>query len=84
MMPQRYQFAVAKTLPDGLRLKLNDRVTAGYLARLEAKPGPLGAYASTVVALKSALERAGVEFIEENGGGPGVRLRKHQRPKQTK
>jgi hypothetical protein len=25
---------------------------------------------------RSALEAAGVEFIEENGGGPGVRLRK--------
>jgi hypothetical protein len=23
-------------------------------------------------------ERAGVEFIDENGGGPGVRLRKRQ------
>jgi hypothetical protein len=28
----------------------------------------------------SALESAGVEFIDENGGGPGVRLRKrHQK-----
>jgi predicted transcriptional regulator len=27
---------------------------------------------------------AGVEFIEENGGGPGVRLRKRQRPKKQK
>jgi hypothetical protein len=25
--------------------------------------------------LQAALERAGVEFIEENAGGPGVRLR---------
>jgi hypothetical protein len=23
-----------------------------------------------------ALEKAGIEFIAENGGGPGVRLRK--------
>jgi hypothetical protein len=29
-----------------------------------------------------ALETAGVEFIEENGGGPGVRLRKRQ-PKKS-
>jgi ribosome-binding protein aMBF1 (putative translation factor) len=28
-----------------------------------------------------ALEAAGVEFIEENGGGPGVRLRKRQQKK---
>ena len=26
----------------------------------------------------AALEAAGVEFIDENGGGPGVRLRKRQ------
>ena len=30
----------------------------------------------TVTALRSTLEAAGVEFIPENGGGPGVRLRK--------
>ncbi len=30
---------------------------------------------STSGAIRSALEAAGVEFIEENGGGPGVRLR---------
>jgi hypothetical protein len=26
----------------------------------------------------------GVEFIDENGGGPGVRLRQRQRAKQSK
>ncbi len=30
----------------------------------------------TVDALRRALEAAGVEFIAENGGGAGVRLRK--------
>lgn len=30
----------------------------------------------TVDALRSALESAGVIFIDENGEGPGVRLRK--------
>ena len=34
-----------------------------------------------VNALRTALERAGVEFIDENGGGPGVRLRKRQQKK---
>jgi transcriptional regulator with XRE-family HTH domain len=29
---------------------------------------------STVDQLRSALEDAGVQFIPENGGGPGVRL----------
>jgi transcriptional regulator with XRE-family HTH domain len=30
----------------------------------------------TVAAIRAALEAAGVEFIDENGGGAGVRLRK--------
>lgn len=30
----------------------------------------------TVDAIRRALEAAGVEFIAENGGGPGVRVRK--------
>jgi hypothetical protein len=29
-------------------------------------------------AVRRALESAGVEFIDENGGGPGVRLRRRQ------
>lgn len=32
--------------------------------------------AANLAALQRALEAAGVEFIAENGGGPGVRLRK--------
>jgi hypothetical protein len=31
------------------------------------------------LAVRHALEAAGVEFIDENGGGPGVRLRKPSR-----
>lgn len=31
---------------------------------------------ATIAAIRAALESAGVIFIEENGGGPGVRLRK--------
>jgi hypothetical protein len=34
--------------------------------------------------MQKTLEQAGISFIEENGGGPGVRLRNHQRPKQRK
>jgi hypothetical protein len=30
------------------------------------------------LAIRRALEAAGIEFISENGGGPGVRLRKRQ------
>lgn len=31
--------------------------------------------AASVTAMRAALEAAGVEFIAENGGGAGVRLR---------
>ncbi len=43
------------------------------LLRLEA--GTTVPRASTVAAIRTALEAAGVEFIPQNGGGPGVRLR---------
>ena len=33
-------------------------------------------YANNLLAIRAALETAGVEFIEENGGGAGVRLSK--------
>jgi DNA-binding transcriptional regulator YiaG len=32
-----------------------------------------------VNAIRRALEAAGIEFIDENGGGPGVRLKKANR-----
>jgi transcriptional regulator with XRE-family HTH domain len=34
-----------------------------------------------IKAIQAALSHAGIEFIEEDGGGPGVRLRKRQRSK---
>ena len=36
------------------------------------------------LAVRRALEDAGIQFIDENGGGPGVRLRKRQRSKKPK
>ena len=51
-------------------------VSLPTIKRLETKPGPLAAHESTITALRTALENAGVEFIPENGGGAGVRLKK--------
>jgi hypothetical protein len=36
------------------------------------------------LAVRRTLEAAGVEFIDENGGGPGVRLRKGHQVKRAK
>lgn len=51
-------------------------VSLPSIKRLETQHGPLAAQERTVAAIRTALEAAGVEFIAENGGGPGVRLRK--------
>jgi hypothetical protein len=34
--------------------------------------------------IEAVLRKAGVKFIEENGGGPGVRLRKQSKEKARK
>ncbi len=44
------------------------------LADFEA--GKRSPHPRTLAAVRTALESAGVEFIAENGGGAGVRLRK--------
>jgi transcriptional regulator with XRE-family HTH domain len=40
--------------------------------------------AANDLAIRQALEAAGVEFIDENGGGLGLRLRQRRRPKTPK
>jgi transcriptional regulator with XRE-family HTH domain len=48
-------------------------VTANTVTRIE---NGADAKQSTMTALQRALEAAGIEFINENGGGPGVRVRR--------
>lgn len=47
------------------------RVSTNTITRLEKGEA---LQPRTVAAIQAALETAGVEFIAENGGGPGVRL----------
>ena len=56
-------------------------VSIPTIKRLEAQDGPLGGRNETGLKIRSALESAGVEFLDDNGGGPGVRLRRHPRKK---
>lgn len=56
------------------------RISVPTLRRMEANAGPAGGFANNVAAVKVALEAAGVEFIPENGGGVGVRLKKASLP----
>jgi hypothetical protein len=39
------------------------------IKRLETQPGPLSAQERTLTEIRRALEKAGIEFIAENGGG---------------
>ena len=56
-------------------------VSEPTIARLESVDGELGGREATVQKIRAALEKGGIQFIEENGGGPGVRLRKALRQK---
>jgi transcriptional regulator with XRE-family HTH domain len=47
--------------------------------RLETAQGSVGGRPETTEKLIGALERAGIIFIEADGEGPGVRLRKESR-----
>jgi transcriptional regulator with XRE-family HTH domain len=62
-------------------LEAASSVSLPTIKRLESKPGVMAAHMTTLVALKKALEAAGIEFIDENGGGAGVRLRKRHQKK---
>lgn len=57
------------------------QISIPTVKRLEARDGPLGGRSETGDKIRKALQVAGVEFIDENGGGAGVRLR---RPRDTK
>ena len=37
-----------------------------------------------IAMIRAALERGGIEFIDENGGGPGARLKKSAKGKGRK
>jgi ribosome-binding protein aMBF1 (putative translation factor) len=49
------------------------------IRRAELTDGATSMTVSNDLAVRRALEAAGVEFIDENGGGAGVRLRRPTR-----
>jgi hypothetical protein len=57
-------------------------LSVAKIRRAELADGETSMTAANNHAVRSALEVAGVKFIDENGGGPGVRLRKP--PKQKR
>ena len=59
-------------------------VSLPTIKRLEAAEGWLGGRQTTADKIRNALEKAGIEFIGENGGGPGVRLHRRHRAKNQR
>lgn len=60
--------------------RLADEAQLGLstVQRAEKADGLPAITRANLAAIRSALEAAGVQFIAENGGGPGVRLAKPQ------
>src|SRR5262249_15878507 len=54
------------------------------IKRAELADGETSITMANHLAVRPPLEPSGVQFIEENGGGPGVRLRQRRRPKTPK
>lgn len=72
------QIAAARVLlgMDQKTLATAANISVPTVRRIEGAPGAPSGYPNNIAAVCRALEAAGVEFIAENGGGPGVRLRK--------
>lgn len=65
-------------------LARHSSISEPTIARLESVDGQIAGRPNTGEKIRAALEKAGVEFIDENGGGRGVRIRKRQRLKKPK
>ena len=59
-------------------------LSVATIRRAELAEGDTSMTAANDLAVRRALEAAGVQFIDENGGGAGVRLRKPSRVKPRK
>jgi transcriptional regulator with XRE-family HTH domain len=59
-------------------------LSVATIRRAELTEDETSMTAANDLAVRRALEAAGVEFIDEDGGGPGVRLRTRQRPRTHK
>ena len=62
-------------------LAFQSSLSVATVRRAEMRDEETAMTVANDLAVRRALENAGVEFIDENGGGPGVRLRKVQRNK---
>jgi len=65
-----------------LDLAKASKVSVATIRRVEVMEGQIPVTSANEAALRTALEGAGIEFIDENGGGLGVRFKKRQTRKK--
>jgi transcriptional regulator with XRE-family HTH domain len=76
------QCRAARALLDWSQQHLASQSRVGIVTIRQLEAGVHEPRPATLQVVRQALESAGVEFIDENGGGPGVRLRKPQKQKR--
>ena len=73
------QCRAARGLLSWSQQNLADRAGVGIMTIHQFEKEGTQPRRATLEVVKRAFENAGVEFIDENGGGPGVRLKKAKR-----
>lgn len=73
------QCKAARALVDMSQQALAEAARVSFSTIRNFEAGRSVPFANNLAMIQSVLESAGVEFIPENGGGPGVRLKKPAR-----
>jgi transcriptional regulator with XRE-family HTH domain len=68
----------ARGLADLTQKQLAEAASVGLSTVKAFEAGGSTPMTNNLKAMQEALEKAGIEFIAENGGGAGVRMRKPQ------
>ena len=76
------QCRAARSLLDWTQQELADAARIGVATIRQFEGGATEPRHATLAVLKQALELAGIEFIDENGTGEGVRFLKPRRARR--
>ncbi|MGY8685010.1 helix-turn-helix domain-containing protein [Bradyrhizobium sp. UFLA05-153] len=77
------QCRAARGLLDWSQQRLADEAQVGIVTVRQLEAGFNQPRRATLIVVRRTLEAAGVEFIDENGGGVGVRLRSRRRDRAS-
>lgn len=78
------QCRAARGLLDWSQQELATCAAIGIVTVRQLEAGTIEPRRATLAVVRQAFENAGVEFIDENGGGAGVRLRDRQAHKRAR